>query len=127
VVLVAPDLIVGLHGAFYRVLHRLPMPAAWRVVSWAPSPHRFVRTASDTLEMEVDARAFGRTPPLPGTVVSLREMEVTVLPDNDRGATRISIRFERSLDDPSLSLLAWRDQRLRRVAPPRLGEATTLP
>jgi hypothetical protein len=127
VVLVAPDLIVGLHGAFYRAVHRLPMPAAWRVVSWAPGPHRFVRTSSDTLEMEVDAGRFGRSPPAPGTIVSLQGMEVTVLPRGEEGAFRSSIHLDRALDDPSLTLLAWRDDRLRAVEAPPIGGAVTLP
>src|SRR6185503_13737152 len=52
VVLVAPDLVVGMHAAFHQLLYRLPMPARWRVLSWAPARHRFVRTGSDTLQMQ---------------------------------------------------------------------------
>jgi hypothetical protein len=127
VVLVAPDLIVGLHGAFHAAVHRLPMPAAWRVVSWAPGPHRFVRIAVDALEMEAGATGFGRALPAPGTVVSLRSMEVTVLPRSDSGDVRLRIRLDRSLDDPSLTLLAWRDDRLRAVEAPPVGGAFRVP
>jgi hypothetical protein len=127
VVLVAPDLVVGLHAAFHRLLHRLPMPAAWRVVSWAPGPHRFVRTGLDTLEMEVDGSAFRSAMLRPGTVVTLSDMEVTVLAPRDEGATRVRIRLDRPLDDPSLTLLAWRDGRLRRVEAPPLGGVITVP
>jgi hypothetical protein len=39
----------------------------------------------------------------------------------------VRIRFDRSIDDPSLTLLAWRDGRLRRVEPPPLGAAIEIP
>lgn len=122
VVLVAPDLTVGLHGAF----HRLPMPATWRVLSWAHAPHRFVRTASDTLEMEVGGDGIESAALASGTVVSLRGMEATVLAIGGLGPTRVRFRFERSLDDPSLTLLAWRDGRLRGVEAPVIGGTIVL-
>jgi hypothetical protein len=127
VVLVAPDLIVGLHGAFYRVLHRLPMPDAWRVLSWAPGTHRFVRTSCDTLEMEVDGEGIRSATLAPGSVIALRGMEATVLATAAHGPSRVRIRFDRALDDPSLTLLAWRNGRLRRVDPPLVGGAVALP
>ena len=126
VVLVAPDLVVCLHGAFHRVLHRLPMPAAWRVLSCGPASHRFVRTSADTLEMEVGGGGL-RSALGPGAVVTLRAMEATVLATGDLGPTRVRIRFDRPLDDPSLTLLAWGNGRLRRVEPPPLGGVIAIP
>ena len=129
VVLVAPDLIIGLHGAFHGVLHRLPMPAAWRVLSWAPARHRFVRTASDTLVMTVGDGGLGMGDNTfrRGAVVPLRAMEARVLAVGERGPSRVRLRFDRSLDDPTLTLLAWSDGRLRRVAPPPVGGRITIP
>jgi hypothetical protein len=121
VVLVAPNIIVGLHAGFSRRLARLPMPAAWRVLSWAPAPHRFVRTGVDTFEMEVKMNLIERAALTPGTVVTLSGMEATVLDGSASGPDRIRIRFDRSIDDPSMTLLGWSDGRLRRVEPPPIG------
>jgi hypothetical protein len=48
-------------------------------------------------------------------------MEATVLAAGEHGPSRVRFRFDRSLDDPSLTLLAWHDGRLRRVDPPPVG------
>ncbi len=122
VVLVAPDFVVGLHSTPYRLLHRLPIPAAWRVLSWAPGTHRFVRAGADTLEMQVEGGEIASATLVPDTVITLRGMEVTVLAADERGSSRVRIQFDRSLDEPSLVLLAWSNGRLRRIAPPPLGE-----
>ena len=127
VVLVAPDLIVGLHAGFYRLLYRLPMPAAWRVLSWAPGTHRFLRTGADTLEMAIDGGGIESPTLVPGSVVALRGMDATVLAAGDRGPSRVRIHFDRSLEDPSLTLLAWQDGRLRRVEPPPVGGSIAVP
>ena len=121
VVLVAPNIIVGLHAGFSRRLARLPMPAAWRVLSWAPSPHRFVRTGVDTFEMEVERNGLESAALKPGMVVTVSGMEATVLDGAALGPHRIRIRFDRSIDDPSMTLLGWSDGRLRRVEPPPVG------
>ena len=127
VVLVAPDLVVGMHAAFHQLLYRLPMPARWRVLSWAPARHRFVRTGSDTLQMQVAGGAIERATLRPGRKVSLRGMEATVLAAGTLGPSRIRFRFDRPLDDPSLTLLAWSAGRLRRVAPPPVGGTIVVP
>ncbi len=123
VVLAAPDLAIGLHGAFHRRLHRLPMPARWRVLSWAPARHHFVRAGSDTLEMEVAGGGIDSATLGPGTVIDLPGMQASVLAAGQLGPKRVRFRFDRPLDDPSITLLAWRDGRLRRVPPPPVGEA----
>jgi hypothetical protein len=127
IVLVAPDLVVGLHGAFYRLLYRLPMPAAWHVLSWAPGTHRFVRTGPDTLEMEVERGGISSPSLGVGTVIALREMEATVLAVGNLGPSQVRFRFTQPLDDPSLTLLTWEDGRLRRVEPPPIGATLVLP
>jgi hypothetical protein len=54
-------------------------------------------------------------------------MEATVLATGDLGPTRVRIRFDRPLDDPSLTLLAWGNGRLRRVEPPPVGGVIAVP
>lgn len=125
-VLAAPDLIVGLHGGLYPILYRQPRPAVWRVLSWSPFAHRIVRTSSNTLEMAIEGGGISSGNLTAGTVVALHDMKATVLAVGPLGPTRVRFDFEQSLDDPSLTLLAWRDERLRRVPPPAVGEAITL-
>ena len=102
------------------------MPASWRVLSWAPGPHRVVRTGSDTIEMEIGRGGIESATLGPGTVVSLHDMEATVVDAGARGPTRVRFRFERPLDDPSLTLLAWGGDRLRKVVPPPVGGTIAL-
>ncbi len=123
VVLVAPDLVIGFHGLFHRRLYRLPVPAAWRVLSWAPARHRFVRTDRDTLEMEIGGGGIESTRLGPGAVIAVAGMEATVLATGDLGPSQVRIRFDRSLDDPTMVFLAWRDGRLRRVRSPAVDES----
>ena len=127
VVLAAPDIVIGLHCAFYRVLHRLPMPAAWRILSWSPGTHRFVRTGVDTLEMDVASAGLNDARLGPGSRVSLRGLEATVVSREHGGQTRVRFRFDRSLDDTSVTLLARRGDHLERVAVPQIGETLVIP
>jgi hypothetical protein len=127
VVLAAPDIVIGFHAAFFRVLHRLPMPAMWRVLSWSPGTHRFVRTGVDTLELDVSSVGLDDARLGTGSSVSLRGLEATVLSSERGGQTRVRFQFDRSLDDPSVTLLGRRDDHLERVAVPRIGETLEIP
>ncbi|MBN2358234.1 MAG: hypothetical protein JXR83_02195, partial [Deltaproteobacteria bacterium] len=126
VVLRAPDLVVGLHAFFYRQLYRLPMPGSWRTLSWARAEHRFTRTAGDTLELELIGGALAAAALRPGSSVELSGMRAVVRAVDDRGVTRVEFKFDRSLDDPALWFLGWRDGRLRRVEQPPVGGAISL-
>ena len=127
IVLAAPDIVIGLHGAFYRVLHRLPMPAAWHVLSWSPGTHRFVRSGVDTIEMDVSSAGLDDARLGTGSSVSLRGLEATVLSSEHGGQTHVRFRFDRSLDDASVTLLARRVDHLESVAVPQIGETLVIP
>jgi hypothetical protein len=126
IILTAPDLVIGLHSYFYRALYRLPMPAAWRVLSWAPYTHRFQRSAMDTLIMELPEGEIHAPFFKMDDVVVLNGMRVTVLVMNKNGPTRVEFRFDRPLDDPLFCFMAWKNGRLRQVKLPLVGEALTL-
>jgi hypothetical protein len=127
VVLAAPDLVIGLHSAFYRVLHRLPTPAAWRILSWSPGTHRFVRTGVDSLELDVSSAGVEEAQLGAGSTVSLHGLEATVVSLERGGQAHVRFRFDRSLDDASMTFLARRDDHLARVAVPRIGESLVIP
>lgn len=127
IVLKAPDLAVGFHSYYYRKLYQLPMPASWRVLSWAPCGHRFRRTAGDTLEMELTDGRLEAPQLTKGAIIQLNGMRATVLGTDRIGVNRVEFRFNGVLDDPSFCFLAWREGRLQRVDLPPVGEALLLP
>jgi hypothetical protein len=125
VVLRAPDFMIGLHAYFYRVLYGLPMPRSWRTLTWSPRPQR--HDARGDRRVRARARRPRRQASrlAVGDVVDLDGMRATVLARGERGPTRVRFQFDRPLDDPDLVLLAWRDDRLRRITPPAVGDSTT--
>lgn len=122
VVLQAPDFIIGLHGLFYRLLERLPTARSWRTLSWAPCGHLYRRIADDTLALELAADALDAPTLAKHTVVEMRGLRAEVVNRGALGPTDVVFRFDRSLDDPSLWFLTWRDGRLVHVVPPPVGQ-----
>jgi hypothetical protein len=127
VVLQAPDLVIGLHAFFFRLLERMPMSRSWRTLSWAPCAHLYRRTADDTLVLELGADALDAPTLATGDVVEMRGLRAEVVDRGALGPTDVVFRFDRSLDDPSLWLLTWRDGRLRHVVPPPVGQEMSGP
>jgi hypothetical protein len=121
VVLHAPDFIIGLHVAAVRALRRQPMPRSWRLLSWAPYPYRFTRTAPDTLELALTGGSITAPDLQLGDVVALDGMRATVLAADGRGPSRVAFQFDRPLDDPTLWFLTWRDDHLEHIVPPPVG------
>ena len=108
------------------------------ILSMASAAHHLRRTAADTLELSTPEGTLldgawpsvfrARSLPLPrGAVVRTSYMTATVLDDRAGRPTRVSFQFTRSLDDPSLIFLAFRDGGLRRVAMPPVGGETAFP
>ncbi len=111
----------------FRKLYRLPMPASWRVLSWAPCAHRFRRTAVDTIEMELLGEELRASSLARDQVIQLVGMRATVVDVGGHGPTRVAFRFDRSLDDPSLVFVMWKDGRLQPAAAPAIGAALDVP
>jgi hypothetical protein len=69
-----------------------------------------------------------RDAPIPaGYEVDLSGMRVRVLEVGQVGPTRVEFTFDRSVDDPSIVLMAVLDGGLRRVEPPPVGSTLRLP
>ncbi len=126
IVLDAPDMLVGQYAFFFRQLYRLPMPAEWRVLSWAPCTHRFRRTAADTIELELIGGTVHAPHLSSGAVVQVTGMRAAVLAAAADGPTRIEFRFDRPLDDLDLVFLHWSGARFERVQPPAVGATVEL-
>lgn len=122
VVLRAPDFMLGLHPFFFRVLHRLPMPRSWRTLSWAAARHRYTRTGTRSLVLDLHHGEIDAPSLAVGGAIALDGMRATVTARNDRGPTRVRFDFDRPLDDPQLLFLTWRGGRITRVVVPPIGQ-----
>jgi len=128
---------VAFNGYFLRTLNGQPMPERWWILSAAPFTHRYLRTASDTLELEFpEGQMLGTfqersirsaaSPLSAGDRIELSGMEVTILEVNEIGPTRIRFTFDRPLEDLSLRFMAVVRGELRPIQPPLPGEAIDL-
>ncbi len=123
----APDIAIGFHSYFHLALSGQPMPARWRALSWAPTDHRLHRTADDTFELEMVDGAMEGPHLDAGQVLAIDGLTATVLEMGDIGPSRVRFQLDRSLDDPDVVLLEWREGRLLRFAPPATGASRELP
>jgi hypothetical protein len=108
------------------------------VLSLATTGHNLRRTAGDAFQLSTPGGTLLDGPwasclrhpslALPrGTVISLRYMTATVLDDRGGVPTRVELRFDRPLEDPSLIFLVFSEGRLRRFTFPPMGQEITLP
>jgi hypothetical protein len=108
------------------------VPRSWRALTMTSRPISVRRVLSNTLELSVNGGSLlenpvvylfrrGDHPLREGQVVRLRGLEVTVLKVEGRGPSSLRVRFDRSLDDPSLVLLTISPNGLRRMAVPAVG------
>jgi len=129
------DPLVGMYlpASLYLAPRPEPRPSAVHLLSTSAHDHLLQRTGERTLEVAIVDGAL-----LEGPLESLFRPESAPLRAGDRlplGAwtvqilqeiagrpTRFAVSFDRSLDDPSLSFLIWKDGGLRALAPPRVGE-----
>jgi hypothetical protein len=133
----APDFFVGMYVPIIRRSFGKP-EVSWRAISFAPVTHHVRRTGPRSLELRVEARhllvptfaMLFRTPeaPLePGMRVKAGALEVEILETRDGGPSRVALRFDRELEDPSLAFLFWREGALVEAAPPAMGEELRIP
>ncbi|WP_437738391.1 hypothetical protein [Sorangium sp. So ce1335] len=112
--------------------------SCWSTLSMAKAPHRLTRTGPSSFTLAPIGRtmltgAFEtlyRAPSAPlqaGHQVAQCGATIRVAEVEDGRPSRIEIDLGAPLEDPALVLLAWRDGKLRRVAPPAVGEAVELP
>jgi hypothetical protein len=136
VVLPMPNPTLGLYVPILMALRGMPKPRSWWQLSLSPEPHALTRTGPASLELSLTRGHFltsefevvfrGRNHPLPrGTRVELKGMTVTVLDADAQGPTRLGFEFDTPLEDPSFVFLGWKDDALRPVTPPPVGERLT--
>ncbi|HEX3482500.1 MAG TPA: hypothetical protein VHT91_46110 [Kofleriaceae bacterium] len=110
----------------------------WSVLSAARSGHRLTRTGARSLAIDALDRplldgsfdTLYRSDDRPfaiGDTVEQCGATIRVAALRDGRPSRLEVALRRSLDDPELGWLVWRDHRLERLAMPRVGETVELP
>ena len=110
-----------------------PPPAALQLLSTAAHDHLVTRTDERSLEIRVVSgtllegalESLFRPPSAPlgvGDRLPLGAWSVEILEESAGLPSRFSVRFDRSADDPTLSLLIWKGGALRALGVPRVGE-----
>ena len=123
---------LGLYVGLQRLLSDR-RPRSWHSLTMAACEHRLERVAEDTLDvrlvgcrmMENDwERLFSpaRRRFEDGEVVKVPGLRVEIVETAGGAPVRLRFQFDRSLDDPDLALLAWRDGALRRLRFPPEGQ-----
>ncbi|WP_437496111.1 hypothetical protein [Sorangium sp. So ce1099] len=112
--------------------------SCWSILSMTKATHRLTRTGASSLALAPVERpmltgmfeTLYRSPEAPLRVGdAIRQCDATIRVAAVEGGrpTRIEVELGTPLEDPELVLLTWRDGRLRRVAPPAVGEVLELP
>ncbi len=138
VVLAAPDHLAGIYLPAVRWLQGALAPRSWRVLSLARCDHVCTRRDERTLELATRGGRMMDTPfdllyrssRLPfrrGDIVEAGLFRVEVLETDGVGPTRVSFRFDRPLEDPSIVFLSWREGRLCRTSMPAVGGTLDIP
>jgi hypothetical protein len=109
-----------------------PRPVAVQLLSVSGHDHRVGRSDDRTLEISIvdgtmlegalDYLFRPASAPLHvGDTLPLGAWSVRILSERDGRPSRFSVRFDRSLDDPTLTFLIWKGGKLRNLAAPKIG------
>jgi hypothetical protein len=106
----------------------------FRVISLAPNDHRLENVTHTGFDLRVIGErgpnfwewVHREVPLKTGDVVDLPDLRVEILEAGRNGPTGFRVDLRRSLDDPELCLLDWRDGAFRRVPPPAPGQTIDL-
>lgn len=87
-----------------------------------------LRTTDEPFLTGLFERVYLSDPTLPGVGARFDAglFEVLILESSERGPTKLRLTFDRSLDDPTLRLLADRDGELVSIQAPRIGQRLVL-
>jgi len=129
---------LGAYPMICRAYFELPMPLYIRVLTCVPFDIRVVRTAPDTIEVEVIDGELLTTlfeqlvrdaehPMRVGEVVEMVGMRVTVLEIGQQWPKRFSCQFSHPLDDPRYAFFVADNGKLKRVTLPPMGESIVFP
>ncbi|XYI03868.1 hypothetical protein ACMHYB_30545 [Sorangium sp. So ce1128] len=112
--------------------------SCWSMLSMTKASHRLTRTGPSSFTLAPIGQTMltgafetlyraPSAPVQPGYEVRQCGATVRVAEVEDGKPSRLEVDLGAPLEDPGLVLLAWRDGKLRRVAPPAVGETIELP
>ncbi|WP_437901158.1 hypothetical protein [Sorangium sp. So ce124] len=134
----ASDPMAAMYPQAIRALESPESFSCWSILSMNKGTHRLTRTGPSSFSLgpiggTMLTGAFEtlyRAPSSPiaaGYEVGQCGATIRVAEVADGRPTRLEVDLGAPLEDPGLVILAWRDGRLRRVAPPAVGEAVEFP
>lgn len=135
--LFAADPYTGFYPVVMRRYLNYPSPLGWQTLSMAPADHEVTRTGSNRFELtvldgEMLATPFERLlrshayPYQAGDVVSCAGFQIRILETGDWGPRKISLEFDKALEDDAYAFLAWQEGKLKRFDWPAIGQGTRL-
>ena len=135
--LFAADPYTGFYPVVMRRYLNYPRPLGWQTLSMAPADHEVTRTGNNSFELavldgEMLATPFERLmrshayPYQPGDVVSCAGFRIRVLETGDWGPRKLSLEFDKALDNEEYAFLAWQEGKLKQFHWPAIGEGTRL-
>ena len=126
-----PDSVYTVIGVLVRkLLQGHPPPRRLRALAHGGSAIEVQRVDDRTLELDLErglfpdafSRYFGAEPFTVGDQVELADLTVEIVALDPRGdPSRLEVRFDRSLEDPSLRWLRWADGIYVDWRPPAIG------
>ncbi|MBL7647404.1 MAG: hypothetical protein JNK74_14555 [Candidatus Hydrogenedentes bacterium] len=135
--LFAADPYTGFYPVVMRRYLNYPRPLGWQTLSMAPADHEVTRTGKNCFELrvlngEMLATPFERLmrshayPYQAGDVVSCAGFQIRILETGDWGPRKISLEFDKALEDDAYAFLAWQEGKLKGFHWPPIGESTHL-
>jgi hypothetical protein len=129
------DPLIGMYlpASLYIAPRPEPRPTAVQLLSMSAHDHRLKRTSERSIELTVlngtllegafESLFRPASEPLRvGDRLPLGAWTVEILEERSGRPTRFSVSFDRSVDDPTLTLLIWKDGALRALTAPGLGQ-----
>ncbi|HEY0469583.1 MAG TPA: hypothetical protein VGC79_35580, partial [Polyangiaceae bacterium] len=129
------DPLIGMYlpASLYVAPRPEPRPSAVQLLSTSAHDHWVKRSGERSLEISVVNGALLEgaleslfrplsAPLRAGDCLPLGAWTVQILEESAGRPTRFSVLFDRSVDDPSLTLLIWKGGALRRLTAPSLGK-----
>jgi len=128
------DPLVGMYlsASLYIAPRPEPRPSSVQLLSMSAHDHRVARTDDRTLEISVlggtmlegalDYLFRPASAPLHvGDTLPIGAWSVRILDETDGRPARFAVRFDRSVDDPQLAFVIWKNGALRALVPPKVG------
>ena len=129
------DPLVGMYlsSLLYIAPRPEPRPRAVQLLTMSAHDHTVTRSDERTLDVAIQGGTLlegaldylFRPPSKPlhiGDTLPIGAWSIRILDETGGRPSRFSVTFDRSVDDPTLAFVIWKNKALRALAPPKIGE-----